>query len=354
MTQPFTSANSLPSAQLNAEPSADQGKLAESNAEFSQTASSEQPAIVHPNFDPRQTPLDPARPLSDIPEPARRNNGQLRRLYGKSARFSQPKIQSLSKWQLMASKPFAEHLALLSAAKLIELPDSFYRRYPKQEEQSQHNQNSSSAQSLLSSLEDMTLLDMADIQNTINQYPQLSRYGFLVEESLSNNSSNDNTENNNEQAIKSSASLRSLTKRYNPDELLNSLYADDWQVILQPQDFETGEGSLATDILACSVAVHVLAQCATRKTINQSYSAEQICHYVRSYLLSQLYHSPASRYHYRQIRLFAGHIIVAAHYLGWDIQMSNDGQAHFNVSSRSGLLTRYANMEDYTINGWSS
>lgn len=29
-------------------------------------ADSHQPAIVHPNFDPSQSPLDPARPLSDI------------------------------------------------------------------------------------------------------------------------------------------------------------------------------------------------------------------------------------------------------------------------------------------------
>lgn len=338
MTQPFISDTSLPSTQLSAE----LDKLAQNKVDFSQGASSEQPAIIHPNFDPKQTPLDPARPLSDIPEPARSNNDQLRRLYGKSARFAQPKAQSLSKWQLIASKPFAEHLALLSAAQLIELPESFYRRYPKQE------QNASSSQSLLSSIEKMTLLDLADIQNAIHQYPKLNRYGFMAEDTVFGSLTNDNPKN------KSSASLRSLTKRYNPDELLNSLYADDWQVILQPQDFETGEGSLATDILACSVAVHALQQCPTRKTINQSYSAEQICHYVRSYLLSQLYHSPANRYHYRQIRLFAGHIIVAAHYLGWEIQISAEGHAYFNISSRCGLLTRYANMDDYLINGWSS
>lgn len=338
MTQPFISDTSLPSTQLSAE----LDKLAQNKVDFSQGASSEQPAIIHPNFDPKQTPLDPARPLSDIPEPARSNNDQLRRLYGKSARFAQPKAQSLSKWQLIASKPFAEHLALLSAAQLIELPESFYRRYPKQE------QNASSSQSLLSSIEKMTLLDLADIQNAIHQYPKLSRYGFMAKDTVFGSLTNDNPKN------KSSASLRSLTKRYNPDELLNSLYADDWQVILQPQDFETGEGSLATDILACSVAVRALQQCPTRKTINQSYSAEQICHYVRSYLLSQLYHSPASRYHYRQIRLFAGHIIVAAHYLGWEIQISAEGHAYFNISSRCGLLTRYANVDDYMINGWSS
>lgn len=345
MTQPFISANRLAKAQFDNE----QDKLADNKAEFLQTASSEQPAIIHPNFDPKQTPLDPARPLTDIPEPARRVNGQLRRLYGKSARFKSFADQSLSKWQLLASKPFAEHLAFLSAAKLIELPESFYRRYPKL-----HNeqQNSSSTPSLLSSLEDMTLLDMADIQNAIHCYPKLNRYGFTANTPSSNRIAEDKTSKVADD--KTVASLRVLIKSYNPDELLSSLYADDWQVILQPQDFETGEGSLATDILACSVAVYALRQCSTRKSINQSYSAEQICHYVRSYLLSQLYHSPANHYHYRQIRLFTGHIIVAAHHLGWDIQVSSDGQAHFNLSSRCGLLTRYANMTDYTINGWSS
>ena len=105
--------------------------------------------------------------------------------------------------------------------------------------------------------------------------------------------------------------------------------------------------------MACSVAVHALKQCSTRKTINKSYSAAQICHYVRSYLLSQLSSAPASRQHYRQIRLFAGHIIVAAHYLGWDIQVDKEGGCYFNISSRCALLTRYANMQDYAINGWS-
>ena len=356
MTQPFISTNSLANAQFDNE----QGKLAENKAEFLQTASSEQPAIIHPNFDPKQTPLDPARPLTDIPEPARRANGQLRRLYGKSARFDSFENQSLSKWQLMASKPFSEHLALLSAAKLIALPESFYRRYPKHN--NQQPQNASSPQSLLTSLDDMTLLDMADIQNAISGYLDLGRYGFTSNTVFTNPISdnkiekvaNDNISHLTPKADEKSASLLVISKRYNPDELLNSLYADDWQVILQPQDFETGEGSLATDILACSVAVHALRQCSTRKSINQSYSAEQVCHYVRSYLLSQLYCLPASRCHYRQIRLFTGHIIVAAHYLGWEVQKSADGQAHFNISSRCRLLTRYADMSDYTINGWTS
>ena len=125
-------------------------------------------------------------------------------------------------------------------------------------------------------------------------------------------------------------------------------------MVLQPQDFDTGAGSLVTDIMACSVAVHALKQCATRKSLNYSYRADQICHYVRSYLLNQMNEAPASAYQYRQIRLFTGHIIVAACYLGWDIQVSDDGACYFNISSRCGLLTRYANMSDYTINGWSN
>lgn len=346
MTQPSTSDNRLPNAEL----AAIGDKLAEGNANLSSTLpDSKQPAIVHPNFDPSQSPLDPARPLSDIPEPARRLNGQLRRLYGNSTRFYQPNTDSLSKWELIASEALAEHLSLLNAAKLVEFPDSFYQNH--------------SEQPLLSPLNDMTLLDMSDIQQAIRAYPKLNRYGFAPADSPVKINKNDNGSNNtefsknipNDKSNKvSSASLRVLTKRYNPDELLSSLYADDWQVILQPQQFETGEGSLATDIMACSVAVHALKQCSTRKTINHSYSAAQICQRVRSYLLSQLDLEPAQRYQYRQIRLFAGHIIVAAYHLGWDIQVSHDGQCYFNLSSRSGLLTRYPNMQDYDINGWSS
>ena len=332
MTQPSTSDDRLSHANLAAEGS----KLIEGNAgQSSVLADSQQPAIVHPNFDPKRLPLDPARPLSDIPEPARRLNGQLRRLYGNSTRFYQPNADSLSKWSLITSEPLAEHLSLLKAAQLVELPDSFYQNH--------------SDQPLLSPLSEMTLLDMSDIQQAIRTYPKLNRYGF---------GSADSDEmaepNNNDKVNESSTSLRALTKRYNPDELLSSLYADDWQVILQPQQFETGEGSLATDIIACSAAVHALKQCSTRKSINHSYSAAQICQHVRSYLLSQIVCEPTQRHAYRQIRIFSGHIIVAAYHLGWEIQVRADGQSYFNISSRSGLLTRYANMQDYEINGWSS
>ncbi|WP_201619163.1 hypothetical protein [Psychrobacter maritimus] len=329
MTQHSTSDDRLSNASFIAA----EDQLAEGYAEQSAgLANSQQPAIVHPNFDPKRLPLDPARPLTDIPEPARRLNSQLRRLYGSSTRFYQPNRDSLSKWALMASEAFAEHLSLLSAAKLVELPESFY-----------HNH---SEQPLLASLTDMTLLDMADIQRALQAYPKLSRYGFLATDNI-------NTAKNVKKPL-ASESLRALTKRYNPDELLNSIYADDWQVALQPQQFDSGEGSLATDLMACSVAVHALKQCSTRKTINHSYSAVQICQHLRSYLLSQIVFEPAQRHAYRQVRLFTGHIIVAAYHLGWDIQVSSDGQCYFNISSRCGLLTRYANMQDYDINGWSS
>ncbi len=329
MTQHFTSDDGLSSADFMAA----EEQFAEGHAEQSaHLANSQQPAIVHPNFDPKRLPIDPARPLTDIPEPARRLNGQLRRLYGRSTRFYQPKTDSLSKWALVASEALAEHLSLLSAAKLIELPESFY-----------HNH---SDQPLLSPLTDMTLLDMADIQRALQAYPKLTRYGFARVDSI-------NIDNNINKPLKTE-SLRALTRRYNPDELLNSVYADDWQVVLQPQQFDSGAGSLATDIMACSVAVHALKQCSTRKTINHSYSAAQICQHLRSYLLSQIVFEPAQRDAYRQVRLFTGHIIVAAYHLGWDIQVSHDGQCYFTISSRCGLLTRYANMQDYDINGWSS
>lgn len=329
MTQHSTSDDGLSSADFMAA----EEQFAEGHAEQSaHLANSQQPAIVHPNFDPKRLPIDPARPLTDIPEPARRLNGQLRRLYGRSTRFYQPKTDSLSKWALVASEALAEHLSLLSAAKLIELPESFY-----------HNH---SDQPLLSPLTDMTLLDMADIQRALQAYPKLTRYGFARVDSI-------NIDNNINKPLKTE-SLRALTRRYNPDELLNSVYADDWQVVLQPQQFDSGAGSLATDIMACSVAVHALKQCSTRKTINHSYSAAQICQHLRSYLLSQIVFEPAQRDAYRQVRLFTGHIIVAAYHLGWYIQVSHDGQCYFTISSRCGLLTRYANMQDYDINGWSS
>ena len=330
MTQPSTSDNRMPHADFFAE-----GIKPAEDERSCLLADNSSPAIVHPNFDPAQSPVDPARPLTDIPEPTRRLNEQLRRLYGHSVRFYQPSEDSLSKWGLIASEALSEHLSLLKAAHLIDLPASFYQNH--------------SEQPLLSPLHDMTLLDMSDIQQAIRAYPKLHRYGFTL-----NDLPTEVAEITDKHTSVTSTSLRVLTKRYNPDELLNSLYADDWQVVLQPQVFETGEGSLATDIMACSAAVHALKQCGTRKSINDRYSAAQLCQHIRSYVLSQITLEPAQRHAYRQIRIFVGHVIVAAYHLGWDIQVSADGQCYFNVSSRNGLLTRYPNMQDYDINGWSS
>ena len=119
MTQPSTSDDRLSHANLAAEG----GKLAENHVQkkaeqSSMLADSQQPAIVHPNF--------------DIPEPARRLNGQLRRLYGNSARFYQPNEATLSKWALIASEALTEHLSLLNAAQLVEFPDSFYHNHSEQ------------------------------------------------------------------------------------------------------------------------------------------------------------------------------------------------------------------------------
>ena len=163
MTQPFISDDGLFSADFAEGQDADSN--AQQSAALSASDNSKKPAFVHHNFDPTQLALDPARPMTDIPEPARRLNSQLRRLYGNAARFYQPDNNSLSKWDVIASETLAEHLSLLSAAKLIALPDSFY-----------HNH---SEQPLLSSLYEMILLDMSDIQQAIRAYPKLSRYGFL-------------------------------------------------------------------------------------------------------------------------------------------------------------------------------
>ena len=334
MTQPSTSNDRSFYAQSLSEQSEpiDSSAGSSHNASEMDNLKENKPALRHPNFDPAQTPIDPARSLADIPEPARRLEGQLQRLYGKSARFYQPKTQALSKWQLIASQPFAEHLDLLSAARLMELPASFYQRQDKDKPP------------LLSPLEHMTLLDLSDIQAVLRHYPTLSRYSFGADMDMSTDKNTD---------AKSAKTKPALRKNMHTDELLNSVYADDWQVILQPQDFEMGAGSLATDIMACSVAVHALKQCNTRKTINHSYSAAQICQHLRSYVLSQVAIHPAQQPHYRQIRVFTGHVIVAAAHLGWDMVERGD-ECYFNLSSRSALLTRYPNMQDYYINGWSS
>lgn len=303
-----------------------------------------QPVTVHPNFNPALMPPDPARALTDIPEPARRVNRQLRRLYGKTSRPQSSSIETASQWQLVASQPFAEHLELLQAARLMVLPDSFYKKH-----------NPKKSQPLLTPLTHLQLLDLAEITRAIAQLPRLTRYGILGDKKA-DTETHKNAKNHKDENLKNKtpSTFRAIIKQFDNDELLSAKYADDWQVILQPQQFEAGEGSLATDIMACSVAVHALQQSNTRKSINQRYSASDICEYVRHYVLSQVLITPAQRYAYRQIRVFEGHIIVAAIHLGWQLQVCADGQCYFNLSSRSSLLTRYANMQDFIINDWQT
>lgn len=333
MTQPSASESSAQDAMIVAKSSR---KIATASDNNKAQQLSQAPAIRHPNFDPTKTPINPARPLTDIPDPAPNYNGQLRRLYkGTKSQRKSAKSQhsqtfmraeaTLSKWALIESEALAEHLALLTAAGLIELPASFYTNY--------------SEQPLLPSLSQLTLLDMVDIHAALKAYPDLTRYGIA-------------SRTNSYSELTPAAQHTEHRYNYDADELLNSIYADDWEVLLYPERFDSGEGSLVSDILPCSVAVHALRTCETRKTINCRYSAKDICHYLRSYLLSQLSLLPQHRQQYRQIRLFAGHVIVAAHYLGWEIQLDADGMCYFNVSSRCGLLSRYPNVSDYYVNGW--
>lgn len=339
MTQPSTSESSAQSAATCA-------KIAAQDTTASGVSKAlllpQSPAIRHPNFDPAKTPINPARPMTDIPDPAPSYNNQLRRL-NRQASSRHPQARTTlaatqSKWALIESEALADHLALLTAGRLIELPASFYTNH--------------SEQPLLPPLTDMTLLDMTDINAALQAMPNLNRYGIAVSTGIEEDSSTQHVYHN---AAQSAALQNNLDQRYHydADELLNSVYADDWEVILHPERFDSGVGSLGTDVLPCSVAVHALGACETRKTINTRYSAADICHYLRSYLLSQLRLSPAHRQQYRQIRLFAGHVIVAAHHLGWDIQIGEDGACYFNVSSRCGLLSRYPNLNEYHVNGWS-
>lgn len=324
------------------------------------------PLLRHPNFDPDRTPIDPARPLSDIPEPAARievgaklktnsnrlpprslagNAGLLTIHSAKKPAKAVPERSNFSKWELVESVALADHLALLSAAQLIDLPPVFYK--PQSEP------------ALLTPLYQMSLVDMGDISAAIQAYPKLNRYG-IQQDTHRATQQHRYTSTRHTAAIKPSPSLADQQAAnvapygFDADELLNSDYADDWEVILYPERFDAGLGNLNTEVMACSVAVHALKQCDTRKSINNRYSASDICHYLRSYLLSQITLSPSKRQQLRQIHLYPGHVIVAAHYLGWQMQQSDNGECYFNISSRSALLARYVNFSDYYINGWSS
>jgi len=297
--------------------------------------------VRHPNFDPNQALIDPARPLTDIPEPAPNAQGMATTYFGEGYYELIPKSPldgetELSKWQLIASIGLQEHLELLSAAQLVALPADFEQPI--------------SSPPLIADFDPSVLLDLADIDRALQQLPTLTRFGMSVDSS---------------KALKApplSTSLRALIKRFDQDTLLNSDFLEDWQVILQPELLETvapdsaigkAQDSLAVDILPCSVAMHILKSCSKRKSINRSLNSDQICHFARSYVLSQAVKFPARRDYFRQIRLFSGHIIVAAFLLGFEMDVSRDGTCYFNMSSRSSLFSRYVNLSEIAINGWS-
>lgn len=136
------------------------------------------------------------------------------------------------------------------------------------------------------------------------------------------------------------------------DDIVNLDNVADWEIIFYPERFDEGQGNLSTDILACSIAVHVLQQCPTRQTINEKITVEDICDYIRSYQLSQCLLVPSLREQLRHTPIYVGHVIVAAHYLGWQIEQDEKDEVHFNIGSRCGLFARYPRLGDYYINGW--
>lgn len=315
--------------------------------------------LKHPNFDSTKIKVDPARPLTDIPDPAPNAQGDFTSYFGDSyddygkgyaegdddsydkgydksyyELLPKPPLvnqSELSKWQLIASTSLKEQLEFLTAAQLIAIPEAFYE--PQQ------------SPPLIADFDPSSIIDLADIDRALQKFPKLSRFGMV-----------DQTQTP-AQVSPRSPSLQAIIKRFDKDELLNSDFAEDWQVILQPELFESKalatKDSLALDILPCSLALHVLSLQSRRKTINRGLNADQICQFARSFVLSQAVKFPAKRDYFRQIRLFSGHIIVAAILLGMEIEVARDGACYFNLSSRASLVSRYANLSDYAINGWS-
>lgn len=314
--------------------------------------------MKHPNFNCSAATLNPDRPLTDIPEPAPRYQQSLNELlsvYGlKSSDMEDP--QKASMWDLIASPELASHLELLQLGGLIHLSEHFFE--PKD----------SSHAPLLSPLTEMNLLDLSDIYQICLKYPNLTRYGF--KQSLQTEQSREGQKTS---ASKSDMGEDNSCSKIAADmpEMINDLFAPSWETILYPERFDNSVDSLTTDILACSTAVHILKQCQTRQSLNRSLTAKQICQHMRSYVLSQCNMNPQFEKQYRQIRLFEGHVVVAASYLGLKMvharkhsstasmndkgqTSSNLGQAiYLNVSSQSALFTRYPNISSYYINGWS-
>lgn len=376
----------------------------DSLAQTTQQLQTNYAGVVHPNFDPNQTPLNPDRPLTDMPAPAPRLQDALRHLLDlepkdmEALNLSQksideslgklevvtPDFSQASMWELIASPELASHLELLQVGGLIDLPKQFFKsaevssiappssknnkidaesdKYRDKEVCHTFENDDKHRNHLLAPLTQMRLLDLSDIHNVCMAYPALTRYGFK-----------DNLDETN-----SREDDRSCTSSWpQMPEMINDIFAPSWELILYPERFDNGIDSLSTDILACSVAVHILKQCHTRKSINKSITAHQICQHMRSYVLSQCNIHPQFETQYRQIRLFVGHVVVAAKYLGFDIKCNeskslvatnemanglnaindktqNIGQSiYINLSSRSALLTRYPNISNYYINGWS-
>ena len=225
----------------------------------------------HPNFHSSMATVNPDRPLTDIPEPAPRYQqklGKLLLLYNTSPK--QKNLDEASMWQLIASPELASHLDLLQLGGLINLPTQFFEPKPNCEAK------------LLSPLTEMSLLDISDIYQVCAKYPTLTRYGFK-----NNSETQKLVDTKPEMASDGSASHLSQ---------------------VMPE--------MRKDWLACCTAVHVLKQCQTRQSINRSLTAKQICQHMRSYVLSQCNEHPQFEKQYRQIRLFEGHVVVAASYLG--------------------------------------
>jgi len=305
----------------------------------------------HPNFHSSMATVNPDRPLTDIPEPAPRYQqklGKLLSLYNTSPK--QKNLDEASMWQLIASTELASHLDLLQLGGLINLPTQFFEPKPNCEAK------------LLSPLTEMSLLDISDIYQVCAKYPTLTRYGFK-----SSSETQKLVDTKPEMASDGSASHLSQVM----PEMINDLFAPSWETILYPERFDNEVDSLTTDIWACSTAVHILKQCQTRQSINRSLTAKQICQHMRSYVLSQCNEHPQFEKQYRQIRLFEGHVVVAASYLGLNVvhaskhssastvnnkgeTSGNLGQAiYITVSSQSSLFIRYPNLSSYYINGWS-
>ncbi|UNK05878.1 hypothetical protein MN210_03615 [Psychrobacter raelei] len=329
--------------------------------------------IRHPSFNGDAIGLDPDRPLSDIPHPAPRYQQALHQLVERTQiphqlSESQREGSNASMWALIASPELASHLELLQLGGLINLPAHFFEPVfdtASGSEQSDHLESANvSDTQLLAPLTQMSLLDMADIYQACQQYPGLTRYGFRR-----SHCNDDQTWAG--QADKQNHGVCSSKLSALMPEMINDLFAPSWEVILYPERFDNGVDSLTTDILACSVAVHILKQCRRQAHINEYLTAKQICQHMRSYVLSQCNLHPQFAKQYRQIRLFEGHVVVAASYLSLQVQHAkqhsktaitnqkgetshNLGQPiYLNLCSDCVLFTRYPNISNYYINGWS-